>query len=90
MSENETGWMLLPPAPGACEECAMTHPPDTPHNPQSLFYQTKFNLEHGRAATWGDAWAHCEPNMIDLWHGLVNERYAAHNMGRIDREGRLL
>lgn len=58
---------LLPPAPGKCQVCGSEHEPELPHNAQSLYYQTAFNMEHGRAPTWQDAWAHCSPEMQAMW-----------------------
>jgi len=43
---------LMPAAPGTCPECAVDHPPELPHNQQSLFYQYKFYNDHGRWPTW--------------------------------------
>lgn len=61
------GMMLLPPKPGVCQECATDHDPEMPHNKQSLYYQTKFQMEHGRAATWEDAMAHCSDEVKEAW-----------------------
>lgn len=58
---------LLPPAPDRCQECAVDHDPTHPHDATSLFYQTKFNMEHGRGANWGDAMAHCDDEVKDAW-----------------------
>lgn len=58
---------LLPPAPHLCQECAVDHEADHPHNAQSLYYQMKFKMEHGREATWWDAMSHCEPETQRLW-----------------------
>lgn len=80
-------WMMLPPDPALCQICAVDHPPEAPHDPQSLYYQTSFHGAHGRRATWGDAWAHCTPAIIDLWNRLVNQRLAAAGRPLIDREG---
>ena len=60
-------FFLLPPAPHLCQTCGVKHEPHLPHNAQSLFYQTKFNMENGRAATWTDAMAHCTPDMQAAW-----------------------
>ncbi|MBX3397511.1 MAG: hypothetical protein KF873_02110 [Gemmataceae bacterium] len=76
MSESKTeagpafvrgGMILLPPAPHLCQECAVDHKPDEPHNAQSLYYQTKFRMEHGREATWSDALAHCNEMVRRHW-----------------------
>jgi hypothetical protein len=60
-------WHLLPPAPGLCQECAVDHAPEQPHNQQSLFYQMRFNAQHGRYPTWADAMAHCDAETRDIW-----------------------
>ena len=72
--------MLLPPRPDVCQECAVDHPPEMPHNKQSLYYQTKFHMEHGRGATWADAMAHCTEEVKATWtdalklHGVEVEK----------------
>lgn len=64
----ETGKMtLLPPAKNVCQECATDHPPGLPHNNQSLYYQMKFHMEHGRFPSWDDAMAHCESQVKAIW-----------------------
>ena len=63
---------LLPPAADRCQVCASKHEPELPHNAQSLYYQTAFNMEHGRAATWIDAMEHCSDEMKAQWRaGLI-------------------
>lgn len=52
------GWTLLPAAPGACQTCATEHPPNAPHNLQSLYYGVRFKGLHGRDPTWFDCFAH--------------------------------
>jgi len=59
--------ILLPAAPGKCPECATEHEPELPHNQQSLYYQTRFHLEHGRSPTWTDAMEHCTDEMKEFW-----------------------
>lgn len=61
------GLILLPPSPDKCQECAVAHVPEAPHNAHSLFYQTKFNMAHGRSATWVDAMAHCSDHIKQRW-----------------------
>lgn len=51
---------LMPPSPGVCQVCAADHDPLFMHNRDSLYYQTLFLQEHGRAPTWSDAMAHCD------------------------------
>ena len=65
---------LLPPRPDVCQVCAHKHPPEYPHNARSLYYQTKFYMEHGRAATWADAMAHCEPEIKTVWTEELQKR----------------
>lgn len=50
---------ILPPGPGNCPICAAKHPPELPHNRNSLYYQMRFRHENGRFPTWKDAAAHC-------------------------------
>jgi hypothetical protein len=59
--------IILPPAPGLCQECAVKHEPDMPHDFWSLYYQTKFSLENRRAPTWEDAMAHCSEETKKTW-----------------------
>lgn len=59
--------MLLPPSPDVCQECARDHAPELPHDAQSLYYQVKFKMQHGRGATWADAMAHCSDEIKALW-----------------------
>lgn len=58
---------LFPAAPGTCPECAVDHPPEEPHNQQSLFYQYKYYNDHGRWPTWEDAMRHCSEEVKTLW-----------------------
>lgn len=67
MNVVEKQFILLPPKPGLCPECAVNHPPELPHNPQSLYWQVKFSQAHKRLPTWGDALAHCDKKMRKLW-----------------------
>lgn len=65
--KEEPGPVLLPPAPGKCQECAVAHDPGQPHNQQSLYYQMRFHAEHGRYPTWSDAMTHCSAEVRELW-----------------------
>lgn len=58
---------LLPARTGTCVQCASVHPPHLAHNAESLFYQTRFQMAHGRWPTWADACAHLEPQQRDEW-----------------------
>lgn len=78
MTENVTRMTahLLPPPPGTCPACAVKHPPELPHNAQSLFYQQAFHARHGRWPTWADAIAHCSPEMQKTWRTELQARNA--------------
>jgi hypothetical protein len=67
-------WTLLPAAPGTCPECAVAHDPNQPHNRDSLFYQTKFGIEHGRGPTWADAMEHCNEEIKERWTHALESR----------------
>lgn len=72
---EKTGRMfVLPPAKDRCQICASKHEPAEPHNAQSLYYQTVFNMEHGRAATWLDAMEHCPPELQEIWTKALEDR----------------
>lgn len=62
------GLRLVPPHPSKCQECAVDHEPDFPHNRDSLYYGMKFKMEHNRDPTWEDALAHCSEEMYQLWY----------------------
>lgn len=57
----------MPPKPGVCQECAVDHPPEAPHNRESLFYQYYFYNKHGRWPTWEDAMDHCDEETKARW-----------------------
>lgn len=69
-------WTLLPPAADKCQFCATAHEPDMPHNRDSLYYQTCFESQIGRAPTWADAMAHCSPQMRARWTTILKEKKA--------------
>lgn len=74
MTEGVTkGFILLPPAAHLCQVCAHDHPSDQPHNAQTLFYQTKFFMDHGRAPTWMDATGHCSPEVREHWLSALRD-----------------
>lgn len=58
-------WMLLPAPNGTCSQCAVDHPPEAPHNRDSLYYGYAFFAEHGRCPTWVDALAHCDDEIYE-------------------------
>ena len=66
-------FMLLPPRAGLCQICAGDHDPAMPHNAQSLYYQTAFNMQHGRAPNWIDAMEHCTEEMRAVWTKGLND-----------------
>lgn len=74
---------LLPPAVGKCPVCAGDHPPDFPHNAQSLYYQYRFMGLRGRWPTWADAMAHCTEETQNEWTTqlLEMEAYSAPTEG---------
>lgn len=59
--------MLLPPREGLCQQCAVQHEPELPHNQQSLYWQYRFYKDTGRWPTWHDAMAHCTEPMKKFW-----------------------
>ena len=67
VSEKQNAMTMLPPAGDVCQECAVDHPHDQPHNQQSLHYQYHFYGTHGRFPTWTDAMAHCTPEVQAQW-----------------------
>jgi hypothetical protein len=71
--EIKTFTNMLPAAPGRCPECATEHPPEQPHNRQSMFYQYSFCQQHGRWPTWNDAMSHCSPATQRQWREGLRE-----------------
>jgi hypothetical protein len=72
--ENSTGLMLLPCKDNVCQECAVNHLPNQPHNAQSLYYQYKFYAEKGIFPTWKDAVAHCNNETKIAWEKELRKR----------------
>lgn len=66
---------LLPPADDKCAVCAGDHEPTSPHNPQSLYWQTKRSLEGLPPATWEDALEHVEPGLRERWEEQLKYVY---------------
>lgn len=59
---------LAPPPADVCQQCAVTHEPEMPHNQQSLFWQYWFYKQSGgHWPTWHDAMAHCTDEMKAFW-----------------------
>ena len=61
------GLCILPPKSDVCQECAVDHKPDQPHDQKSLYYQYYFRAKHGRSPTWEDAMKHCSEGTKKLW-----------------------
>lgn len=61
---------IFPPLRGACPKCGAYHPPEQPHNRESLYYQMRFRQRYGRFPTWEDAIAHCSDAVKAEWRGL--------------------
>ena len=77
MEDNKTiegKFILLPAPPDKCKECAVDHPPEYPHNKDSLYYQYHFYSEHNRWPTWEDAMVHCSDGMKDIWIKALKEK----------------
>ena len=68
--------MLLPAKKGHCQVCAVQHPPEAPHNAQSLFYGMRFKGKYGRDVTWADAVAHCPDEVQNVWEAELRKRKA--------------
>jgi hypothetical protein len=66
--------MLLPCAKNVCPACAADHPPDKPHNSESLYYQYSFFERFGRWPTWADAVAHCPKAMREFVRDFLVKR----------------
>lgn len=71
---------LLPPSADVCQECAVDHAHDQPHNRDSLYYQMAFHATHGRWPTWTDAMAHCGPDVRAAWRELLVEQFRRHGL----------
>lgn len=76
MKPQQATMTLLPPAADKCQLCAVDHEPHHAHDAQSLFYQMRFVMVHGRDGTWADAIAHCSPGMRELWERALRDRNA--------------
>lgn len=74
MPEPATGLTLLPPATDACQVCARKHPPEQPHDAQSLFWATARAMEGRPSASWNEALEHCAPVVRDSWVESLVER----------------
>jgi hypothetical protein len=74
MADRLQPWTMLGPPPGTCPECAVDHPPDQPHDRQSLCYQYTFYRARGSWPTWADAMAHCDETTRARWTAALVER----------------
>ncbi len=74
-----SAWTVLGPAPGLCQACAVDHPPEMPHNRQSLHYQYWFRSREAKEGreerwpTWADAMAHCDEETRLVWTMALRE-----------------
>lgn len=66
---------LQPPAEDKCSVCAGDHEPTSPHNPQSLYWQTKRNLESKPPPTWEDALEHVTGELREAWERQLKDVY---------------
>jgi hypothetical protein len=64
---------FLPVKPGNCEACGADHPSNMPHNPESLYYGMRFQMQYGRGPTWADACAHLPPKMVKDWKKVMKQ-----------------
>ena len=67
-------FMLLPSAKDVCQECAVKHKPEEPHDATSLYYQYSFHAKHGRWPGWLDAMSHCSEEMKAAWTKELKKR----------------
>jgi len=71
--EGGGSMMLLPPAKDCCQTCGSKHSRAEPHNAHSMYYQTAFNMQHGRAPDWRDALVDVDPDMRAKWVTALND-----------------
>lgn len=67
VADHLSPWKLLPAKAGTCEQCAIVHEPEQPHNQESMHYKYYFYQRNGRWPTWKDAMAHCSEQMKTFW-----------------------
>jgi hypothetical protein len=80
IAEKKNAFTVLPCAPDVCQECAVDHAHDQPHDKQSLYYQMRFHGIHGRWPTWTDAMAHCTPEVKVAWREGLIEQHRKHGL----------
>ena len=64
---GQSAMTLLPPAADACQVCAREHPPEQPHDAQSLYWATARAMEGRSNATWHEAMEHCSAEVRAAW-----------------------
>ncbi len=64
---------IFPPAPNKCQQCAVEHDPEMPHDATSLYYGFWFTKNHGRSPTWNDAMDHCPENIKEAILGTLQQ-----------------
>ena len=74
MEVRQGKMILMPPAPHLCQQCAVDHKPEEPHNQQSMFYHVWYKMNHDREPTWKDAMEHCSEETKQLWIKALKER----------------
>lgn len=57
---------LVPPRKDRCQECAVKHEPEMPHDATSLYWQTKRGIEK-KDPSWKAAMEHCDDKMKQVW-----------------------
>lgn len=92
------GKTVIPaPKDGACRVCGEIHGRGEAHNRDSLLYQHKFRMNHGRYPTWEDAMGHCGKAARDRMikrlarHGIhlaEDQKPDGWEAGRANRAGR--
>lgn len=76
MSNDPKPMTLMPPAVDACQVCAVKHALEDPHDPNSLYWQTKRHIDGLDPPTWIDATEHLD----DKRYELVREFLAGHDL----------
>lgn len=70
---EKSEWMMLPPQPYMCQECAYKHDPEAPHNAETLYYKVQFHNNYSRWPTWLDAMEHCTDDVKRQWIEALTE-----------------
>jgi len=69
-----TPLVLLPPNKEVCQQCAVRHAKELPHNHQSVYWHYWFYAHRNRWPTWEDAMAHCSDDMKQFWIAELRDR----------------